>query len=130
MEYTEIEKNNSRTTATPMELGHMYYGTASNSDSYDYYSFNTEAGHKYVVTFDNFAGLDQSNIILKIHLPGGDKVSPLYYAEDYVDANGNNYYIFAVEKSGTAYIDLDNYSNRPIVYGIQIDDAATYHTHN
>ena len=129
-EYTEIEKNNGRTTATPMELGHMYYASYGSGDSADTFSFNVEAGHKYVITFDNFVEVEDSSIILKVVLPGGTSVSPLYYAEDYVDANGNNYYIFEVEKSGTAYIDVDNYSNRHILYGIQIDDAAIYHTHN
>ena len=127
--YIEIERNSSKTTASPMELGHMYYGTLLDSDNYDYFSFPVTAGHKYVITFDNFATIDNTTAIMKIELPNGSSVSPLYYAEDNVDANGKNYYIFKVEKSGTAYICLYN-CNRPILYGIRMDDAATYHTHN
>ena len=109
----ESEPNDSKATATRLEIGQSCKGELGSYDQYraqgedtDWYVLTLKKGHKYRITIqgwmDEFAN---TTAIATLYFPDGDDDSFGYDMED----DGVDYYDFIAEQSGTYYLKLYNY---------------------
>lgn len=129
----ELEPNESKSTATTLPMGQMlraYYGQdgIGTSGANDYFKCALTKGAKYRITFKNFAKLiGPTTAIFHVYTPSG---STLYNLGDdqeaSVDDEGNTYWEYVAEQSGTYYFRLFNYRGPQITYGLKISMASPF----
>ena len=126
----EVEPNNGSSSATPIQIDDWYGGTIGGEygdvSSDDWFSVHLDEGETYWIYIDNLENLQATTWLGTLYSPRGgsrDLSSDFFWQ---VDRDGDSYYEYTPESSGTYYIKFWNYHEEEITYGLAVSSTYTW----
>ena len=131
----EQEPNESKAQANQLianQWMEAYYGNdgaAYTASQMDWFKYDMVAGNSYRIYIKNYEKITATTMIYNAYDPSGKRVFALSNEnKSSVDDEGNTYWDYVAEKSGTYYFKFYNYMKAQINYGIMIYDPSHTHT--
>lgn len=125
--YTEIEPNETAESATLINLNHFYtcfYGNDGTFDGTyernDYYQFDLIEGETYRIYDSHIKeeNVNYNTVIFTIQYPNGKTIN--FYDPKKDNPNGNSYYNFTANETGTYYLKVYNYNGLQLQYDLGV----------